>query len=824
MSPQGTTAGVVPRNAPCPCGSGRRYKDCHGSLVLPASDDALDEIRERLQQGDVTGAAKACADALRDRPSDPLVLELVAECEIASGQPRQAVALLLQAVRSLDGVDVPPMTVFRLWSGLNAAFIDALAGLEPIVANDRRERYRQWTGQRSHDAHSEPVSVVLLVASDATADDVMPTVRSIAAQTRAPAELVVVSLGPAAALATLRARADLFPFDLRWVDAASKSKAAAYDAGIAASSARWLVVAEPPHAFASRHLEALFGGIESAGAQWGFTDCELVAGTGSSAAQLGAARVSLDATHTTLAKVDSVGHAFIDQTFAAVGSGAVGFSRALHTAIGGFRPFAFHELWDFALRATLQDEPVHVVAATYRHAIGPHEQPQTQADREATQLAMFRDFYARTCTDASAGPNPFAPSLAGWGLAFARRIFQSGHVLMLDLATLEDLRARMAAATVDAPARLSPGLNLIGFAFGEFGLAEALRGLARGCEAGGIPFVVNDIEMRLNTRQADRRMAAHLSTQLRHGVSVMCVNPDMLAMARPLLERTRDAGGRRIGYWFWELETIPSSWEDAFDAVDELWCASEFVATALRNATAKPVIKVPPALEVRLQRSYRRAEFRLPEHCFLFLFTFDYNSFVARKNPEAAIRAFRAAFPKGRGDVGLVVKSVNGVHRPDRVAAIAALIGDDPRVHHLDTFLDRDASYGLISVCDAYVSLHRAEGLGLGLAEAMALRKPTIATGYSGNLEFMDVSNSLLVGHRLVKIAPGEYTVDDPRFFWAEPDVDDAAQQMRRLADDAALRERLAAAGRAEIEARFGRARSAASLRARLAALGIELE
>src|SRR5687767_7941273 len=231
----------VPRNAPCPCGSGRRYKDCHGSLVLPAPVDALGEIRERLRQGDVTSAAKACVDALRDRPYDPLVLELAAECEIASGQPRHAVALLLQAVRSLDGVDVPPTTVFRMWSGLNAAFIDALAGLEPSVANDRRERYRQWTGQRSRDAHSEPVSVVLLVAPDAAADDVMPTVRSIAAQTRAPAELVVVSLGPAAALATLRARADLFPFDLRWVDAANTSKADALDAGIAASSGRWLV-------------------------------------------------------------------------------------------------------------------------------------------------------------------------------------------------------------------------------------------------------------------------------------------------------------------------------------------------------------------------------------------------------------------------------------------------------------------------------------------------------------------------------------------------------------------------------------------------------
>ena len=784
--------------------------------------DPVDEIRERLRLGDVAGAARACEDALRGAPSDPLVLEVAAECEIASGRPKRAVALLLRAVRSLDGADVPPATAYRLWSGLNAAFIDALAGLDANLQSHLRERYRQWIGQRSHAAHSEPVSVVLPIGPDATADDVMATVRSITAQTRAPVELVVVSLGPTPALATLRARADLLPFDLRWVDAEDTNRAAALDAGIEASGARWLVVVEPPHTLSPSHLEALFGGIETAGGQWGFTDCELVAGRGSSPAQLTAARVSLDATHTTLAKVDSVGHAFVDQTFAAIGSGAVGFSRALHTAIGGFRPFAFHELGDFALRATLHDEPVYVAAATYRHAIGSREQPTTQADREATQLAMFRDFYAQTCTDASPGPNPFAPSLARWGLAFARRIFQCGHVLMLDLETLEALHARMDAAMLDAPARLSPGLNLIGFAFGEFGLGEALRGLARGCEAGGIPFVVNDIEMRLNTRQADRRMAAHLSTQPRHSVSVMCVNPDMLAMARPLLERTRDAHGRRIGYWFWELETIPSFWESAFDAVDEVWCATEFIATALRSATTKPVVKIPPALEVRLQRSYRRAEFGLPENRLLYLFTFDYNSFVARKNPEAVIRAFHAAFPKGRDDVGLVVKSVNGVHRPDRVAAIAALIGDDPRVHHLDSFLDRDASYGLISVCDAYVSLHRAEGLGLGLAEAMALGKPTLATGYSGNLEFMDASNSLLVGHRSVPVAPGEYTVDDARFFWAEPDVDDAARQMRLLADAAALRERLAAAGPPAIEARFGAARSAASLRSRLSDLGVE--
>ena len=161
------------------------------------------------------------------------------------------------------------------------------------------------------------------------------------------------------------------------------------------------------------------------------------------------------------------------------------------------------------------------------------------------------------------------------------------------------------------------------------------------------------------------------------------------------------------------------------------------------------------------------------------------------------------------------------LHRPDRVATIKAMIGGDPRIHHLDAFLGREQSYGLISLSDAYVSLHRSEGLGLGLAEAMALGRPAIATGYSGNLEFMDEDNSLLVAHRLVPVAPGEYLFDDPRFFWADPDVDDAARQMRRLADDPALRARLAAAGPAAILARFGSGHAAARMQARLDELGI---
>ena len=783
-----------------------------------AGPDPLLDARAQLKRGEVEAAAAQCTKLLHESPADPIVLELAAACETAAGRPLEAVGLLLRAVRELSQPTVTPATAFRLWTALNSAFVDALSGQEALAANARRDAYRDWLRDRPAGARNQPIAVVCIVPATATAGLLLPTLHSIAAQTRRPAELVVVALGRAPALDEVRLRADPVPFDIHWIESAAATKAAAMEAGIAATRSPWIVIVEPPHTFAPGHLQALVGGAEVAGAQWGFTDCTLVAVGPATSAELAARRVSLDATHTSLAKAESVGHAFVDQSFPAVGEGAVVVSRRLHAALGGFRPVPGHELWDFAVRATFEDEPVHVAdAATYHHAVVAGERLQRPVDREAAQLAIFRAFYARALNDAPVGSNPHAPSLARWGFAFLRRMFQSGHVLMVDVDTLDRLFERIRAqAVATPPPALTPGINLIGFAFGEFGLGENLRALARACETGGIPFVVNDIDTRLNTRQADRRMALHLSADLRHTVSLMCVNPDMLGAARSLLERTRSAGGRAIGYWYWELETVPASWAGAFDAVDEIWCATDFIAVALRRATTRPVFKIPPALEIVLRRPYRRAEFGLPEHRFLFLFTFDYNSFVARKNPEAVIAAFRSAFARERDDVGLVVKSVNGVHRPERVAAINAHIGGDPRIHHLDAFVGRDESYGLISVCDAYVSLHRAEGLGLGLAESMALAKPVIATGYSGNLEFMNDANSLLVAYRLVAVRPGEYTTEDPRFRWADPDVDDAARQMRRIVDDAVLRERLTQAGPAAIRSCFAGERAAALMRARL--------
>src|SRR5262249_44756241 len=156
------------------------------------------------------------------------------------------------------------------------------------------------------------------------------------------------------------------------------------------------------------------------------------------------------------------------------------------------------------------------------------------------------------------------------------------------------------------------------------------------------------------------------------------------------------------------------------------------------------------------------------------------NSFAKRKNPEGAIAAFRRAFGLARRDVALVVKTINGAHRPEEVSRLRNLVGGDDRIIFMDEFFSREQVFGLQSVVDAFVSLHRSEGFGLGLAESMSLGKPVIGTAYSGNLEFMDRNNSCLVDYELVPIRKGEYLFDDDRFRWAEPDVGQAAHYMER--------------------------------------------
>lgn len=328
-------------------------------------------------------------------------------------------------------------------------------------------------------------------------------------------------------------------------------------------------------------------------------------------------------------------------------------------------------------------------------------------------------------------------------------------------------------------------VNILGYIRGQFGLAESARLYARALINAGVQVRLYDIDLGLPHGWEDRSLEAWIGEDIPHRVSIIFVNPDYLQPALDKIGRARLKGHYLIACWFWELERIPEAWLPAIDEVDEIMVASEFVESAFRRATNKPVFRIPQPLGEISDSGLQRADFGLEEGKFIFLVTFDFNSWIARKNPQAALAAFRRAFPSDRDDVRLLVKSSNGFRHPEKLRELLNMAATDARVLVRDEVIDRAHLNALQRCVDAYVSLHRAEGLGLGLAECMAMGKPVVATGWSGNVDFMDEENSCLVDFSMVPVNEGEYPGGEGAF-WAEADIEDAARHMRRLVDDPA--------------------------------------
>jgi hypothetical protein len=251
------------------------------------------------------------------------------------------------------------------------------------------------------------------------------------------------------------------------------------------------------------------------------------------------------------------------------------------------------------------------------------------------------------------------------------------------------------------------------------------------------------------------------------------------------------AGRYSIGVWFWAADRLPAILPRASLPVEELWAPSAYVEQALRSLTSIPVITIPlPAAPSAAQRR-SRSELGLETGRFTFCSSIDYSSGFERKNPLAVIEAFRLAFPSDE-DVGLVLACVNSDRNSRRHAELVAAVADEPAIEIRECDAEGSAVEELTAACDVYASLHRAEAFGRDLATAMWLRKTVIATGYSGNLDFMTGDNSMLVDHQLVPIGPSAppYPADA---CWADPSAEHAAALMRHAFEHPAEVQRLGA-------------------------------
>ncbi|HTW27533.1 MAG TPA: glycosyltransferase family 4 protein [Acetobacteraceae bacterium] len=307
---------------------------------------------------------------------------------------------------------------------------------------------------------------------------------------------------------------------------------------------------------------------------------------------------------------------------------------------------------------------------------------------------------------------------------------------------------------------------------------------------------------------------------LQPAINIVHCNADTAMRDYLFLRRNGAARPYAIGFWAWELARLPAEWNTAFAFYDEIWASTRFACEAFRAASPRPVTLMPMAVELpATDPALGRGDFGLPDDAFLFYFGFDFRSYVQRKNPEAALAAFREAFPRGDEKVALVVKTLAGEQHAAELETLLKLAGGDPRVIVRDREYDARALATLVSLCDCFVSLHRSEGFGRGPAEAMLLGKPVIATDYSGNVDFMDAANSLLVDYRLIPVPRDAY----PGWLgqeWADPDPSHAAAHMRHLVSDPEFGRRLGEAARRTIRTSHSAAAVGARMLARLQEIG----
>lgn len=344
-----------------------------------------------------------------------------------------------------------------------------------------------------------------------------------------------------------------------------------------------------------------------------------------------------------------------------------------------------------------------------------------------------------------------------------------------------------------------PGVDVVGYLRSEHGVGEAGRLVAKALATAGVD-VASYSSSRTSTRQnTDIIEDRSLSRQ----VTILSVNADQTPIVIGDLGVGALDRSYVIGQWFWELEEFPNGFEKSFELVDEVWVATTFVADAVRKkAPARVQVTVMPLPIVRsvTEPSFSRGQLGLDDR-FLFLFSFDMLSVLERKNPLGVIEAYMQAFTATDG-AQLVIKMVNGQRDVRGVERLRWAISGRPDIHIIDGYLDRPVLASLTESSDCYVSLHRSEGLGLTMAEAMAFGVPVIATGYSGNVDFMNDRNSILVPWKHIKVGPSADPYH-PDSLWAEPDLDFASGAMRRMFDDRSFAGHLGRAGREFVESEF---------------------
>lgn len=345
------------------------------------------------------------------------------------------------------------------------------------------------------------------------------------------------------------------------------------------------------------------------------------------------------------------------------------------------------------------------------------------------------------------------------------------------------------------------------------GIGESCRLAARALQLSNTPFGILNYAGGNSSRDEDLSWKSKELDSPIYPVNLFHINADQMPLAYETLGSRWFADRYNIGYWHWELPDFPDEYAEGFRHLDEVWVPTNFILNSIAEKSPIPVIRIPHGIRVEVPETIDRKRFGLPERRFLFLCMYDTFSYSARKNPYSVLKAYRDAVIRFGLPAGLVIKMNNPQQSEiDNLNREAAGL---PNIWIIDRVLSRMEANALLQCADCYISLHRSEGFGLPLAEAMYLGKPVIGTNWSGNTDFMTSDNSGAVRYRLTRIGQdlGPYKAHQ---IWAEPDVEHAMHLMRSMVYDDAWRKRIGMNGQATIRASFSPEASGMAMRDRL--------
>lgn len=328
-------------------------------------------------------------------------------------------------------------------------------------------------------------------------------------------------------------------------------------------------------------------------------------------------------------------------------------------------------------------------------------------------------------------------------------------------------------------------ITLVGHPFAPIGMGEHLRSAYRAFRATGIDARLLDVYgARAGDPEIREELEGALIQELSPELNLFCLNGDEVEPALHKIGGLR-GGAYNIVYPAWELGHYPAEWAEQLNKFDEIWSTSAYTQRSIRAAVRKPVMQMPLPGEVHLSTFLGRKHFDIPESPYVFLFFFDFTSYIERKNPFAVLQAFdELCRRRPSDDLYMVVKVKGGEHRAkeyERFREYVTRYKNNLMV--MDKVLSDNEIKNLMRCSDCFLSLHRAEGYGLGLIQAMFLGKPVVATAYSGNLDFMNEQNSCLVRCDLCDVAEGAYPFAEGQV-WAEPDITQAVDYMLQLVLD----------------------------------------